>query len=76
MQEYVVIKKGSSIHHCINLPDDFINKDLEIKIRPLVKTGQVVDKIRYLYTKYPDISPFSKISDPQQWQRKIRDEWT
>jgi len=76
MHEYVVIKKGSSIHHCINLPDDFMDKDLEIQIRPLVKTGKIIEKISNLYKKYPDICPFSKIVDPRQFQRKIRDEWS
>jgi len=75
MQEYVVIKKGSSIRHCINVPDDFMDMDLEIKIRPLVKTGKIGKKLEALYNKYPDIAPFGKLGDSKQWQRNIRDEW-
>jgi hypothetical protein len=75
MREYVVIKKGSNIHHCINLPDDLMDLDLEIKIRPLIKVGKISEKLENLYSKYPDTKPFGKINNPQQWQRDIRDEW-
>lgn len=75
MQEYVVIKKGASIHHCINLPEDFMEMDLEIKIRPLAKSGNISKKLEQLYNKYPGITPFKKIDDPQQWQRDTRNEW-
>ena len=37
MQEYTVIKKGQSIQPCINIPDEFKDMELEIKIRPLLK---------------------------------------
>ena len=76
MQEYVIIKKGSSIHHCINIPEDFIDKDLEIKIRPFVKIGKISEKLDDLFKKYPDVAPFRKIHNPQLWQRNRRDEWT
>ena len=33
MQEYTVIKKGQSIQPCINIPDEFKDMELEIKIR-------------------------------------------
>ena len=75
MDEYVVIKKGSSIRHCINIPEDFIDMDLEIKIRPMVKSGRIANQIELLYKKYDGIAPFKKIKDPQKWQRSIRNEW-
>lgn len=74
MREYVVIKKGSSIHHCINIPDDLMDLDLEIKIRPLIKVGKISEKLETLYSKYPDTKPFGKNNKPQQWQRDIRAE--
>ncbi len=76
MQEYVIIKKGSSIRHCINLPDELMDVELEIKIRPLAREGKFSEKLETLYKKYPDTSPFEEIVDPLQWQRIIRDEWT
>lgn len=75
MQEYTVIKKGASIHHCINIPEDFMDLDLEIKIKPLDKSKKIIKNIEMLYEKYPQVSPFDKIEDPRQWQREIRDEW-
>lgn len=76
MQEYVIIRKGSNIRHCINLPDELMDVELEIKIRPLAREGKFSEKLENLYKKYPDIIPFEEIVDPLQWQRKIRDEWT
>jgi hypothetical protein len=75
MQEYIVIKKGSSIRQCINVPDDFMDMDLEIKIRPLAKAGKISEKLEALYKKFSDVAPFTKLEDPNQWQREIRDEW-
>ncbi len=73
MQEYVVIKKGTSIHHCINLPEDFMDMDLEIKIRPLTKSSKISQKLERLYDKYSGVNPFRNVEDPKQWQRNIRD---
>ena len=75
MQEYVVIKKGSSIRHCINIPDDFIDMDLEIKVRPLDKSGRISKKLEMLYDKYSDLAPFKNLHDPKKWQQDVRDEW-
>ena len=75
MQEYTVIKKGSSIRHCIKIPADFLHKDLEIKIRPLKDTGKTSIKLKSLFKKYPDVKPFVNIKDPQKWQQELRDEW-
>ena len=62
MQEYTVIKKGSSIHHCI-------------KIRPLKDAGKISIKLKSLFKKYPGIKPFVDIKDPKKWQQELRDEW-
>ncbi len=75
MQEYIVIKKGSSIDHCIKIPADFLNKDLEIKIRPLKEMGKISKRLESLYKKHPGIKPFEGITDPVRWQREMRDEW-
>jgi hypothetical protein len=75
MQEYTVIKKGSSIHHCIKIPEDFLYKDLEIKIRPLKDAGKISIKLESLFRKYPGIKPFVDIKDPKKWQQELRDEW-
>jgi hypothetical protein len=75
MQEYIVIKKGASIRHCINLPEDFMDMELEIKIRPLIKMGKISEKLKKLYNKYHDVSPFKGIENPTKWQRELRDEW-
>ena len=74
MQQYIVIKKGSSIDHCIKLPADFLNKDLEIKIRPLKETAKISKRLESLREKYPGVKPFEGI-DPVRWQREMRDEW-
>jgi hypothetical protein len=75
MQEYSVIKKGSSINHCIKIPADFLNKDLEIKIRVLKDTGKINKKLENLYKKYLGVKPFEEITDPIKWQQEMRDEW-
>ncbi len=75
MQEYTVIKKGSSIHQCIKIPSDFLDKDLEIKIRPLKEAGKISQKLVSLFKEYPNIKPFEEIDNPQHWQRELRDEW-
>ena len=75
MQEYIVIKRGLSIDHCIKIPTDFLNKDLEIKIRPLKKMGKISKRLESLYEKHPGVKPFEGITDPVRWQRKMRDEW-
>ena len=75
MQEYTVIKKGASIRHCIKIPEDFLSKDLEIKIRPLKDTGKISIKLKSLFKKYPDVKPFEGIKDPQKWQQELREEW-
>ena len=75
MQEYTVIKKGSSIHHCIKIPADFLSKDLEIKIRPLKDAGKISIKLESLFKKYPGVKPFVDIKDPKKSQQELRNEW-
>ena len=75
MQEYIVIKRGSSIDHCIKIPANFLNKALEIKIRPLKEMGKISKRLESLYKKHPGVKPFEGITDPVRWQREMRDEW-
>jgi hypothetical protein len=75
MQEYTVIKKGSSIHQCIKIPSDFLDKDLEIKIRPLKEASKISQKLVSLFKEYQNIKPFEEIDNPKHWQRESRDEW-
>jgi len=75
MQEYTVIKKGLSIKPCINIPDEFKDIDLEIKIRPLHSRGNVRKKLESLFKSNEDINPFEAIQDIGKWQQEIRNEW-
>ena len=74
MQEYTVIKKGQSIQPCINIPDEFKNIELEIKIRPLRSKGNVRRKLEHLFNTNEDINPFEMIQDVRKWQQELRDE--
>ena len=75
MQEYTVIKKGLSIKPCINIPDEFKDIDLEIKIRPLRSSGNIRRKLESLFKSNKDINPFETIQDIGKWQKELRDEW-
>jgi len=75
MEEYIIIKKGSSIHHCINVPEEFMEKELEIKIRPHHPKSDIQKKIERLFDNNKDIRPFKSINDPMIWQREVRSEW-
>ena len=75
MQEYTVIKKGISIQPCINIPDEFKDIDLEIKIRPLHSRGNVRKRLESLFKSNDAIKPFETIQDIGKWQQEIRDEW-
>ncbi len=75
MQEYTVIKKGLSIKPCINIPDEFKDIDLEIKIRPLRSRGNIRRKLESLFKSNKDINPFETIQDIGKWQKELRDEW-
>jgi hypothetical protein len=75
MQEYTVIKKGKSIQPCINIPDEFKDVELEIKIRPLRSKGNVRSKLENLFSISENINPFEMIQDARKWQQELRDEW-
>jgi hypothetical protein len=75
MEEYTVIKRGESILHCIQIPDDFVDKDLEIRIRPVTTRKNLARKVEALLAKYADVNPFDSINDSGEWQREIRGEW-
>jgi hypothetical protein len=75
MKTYTVIKKGSSIQHCIQIPDEFIEEDLEITIKPYRPKQNIGKKLEQLMKKYPNINPFESIKEPSVWQRKARRDW-
>ena len=55
MEKYTVIKKGSSIQHCLNIPPEFINKDLEITIKPIRTGRKIREKIESILEKYENL---------------------
>ena len=75
VEEYTVIKKGQTIQSCINIPDEFKDMELEIKIRPLRKRGNARSKLERLFHINEGINPFERILDPEKWQQEIRNEW-
>ncbi len=75
MQEYTVIKKGLSIQHCIEIPEEFTDLELEIRIRPLHPRGSLQSTLERLFKENEDVNPFEMIQNPLEWQREIRDEW-
>jgi hypothetical protein len=75
MQTLIVRKTGKSIQKCIEIPDAYLDQELEITIRPLPAKKRYRDSINEVYLKYPDTKPFEEIADPCRWQREIRREW-
>jgi|APSaa5957512622_1039677.scaffolds.fasta_scaffold128893_1 hypothetical protein len=75
MEEYIVIKKGQSIQPCINIPKEFKDINLEIKIRSLLPKGNIRSKLESLFNTNKDINPFEMIQDVEKWQQEQRDEW-
>jgi len=75
MQTLKVKKTGESIKRCIEIPDAFLDKELEITIRPISAKKNYRDYIDAIYLKYPDSKPFQEIVDPSRWEREIRREW-
>jgi hypothetical protein len=75
METYTIIKKGSSIKHCLNIPSEFMNKDLEITIKPIRSGGEIRKKIEGIFKKYENTIPFKSINDPVKWQKETRSEW-
>ena len=39
METYTVIRRGESIYHCISIPPEFVDQELEITIKPTKKGG-------------------------------------
>lgn len=75
MQTLKVKKTGESIQRCIEIPDAYLDKELEITIRPIPEKKKYCEHIKAVYLRYPDSKPFNEITDPGQWQREIRREW-
>jgi len=75
METYTIIKKGRSIQHCLNIPAEFFDEDLEITIKPIRKQGNLRKRIEHLFQKMPMVNPFQSVSDPVKWQKEQRNEW-
>ena len=75
METIRVVKNGKSIRNCIEIPDAYLDKELEITIRPIPVKKDFGRSISALFSKYPDARPFEEISDPSRWEREIRSEW-
>ena len=75
METYTIIKKGKNIRHCLNIPSEFVDKELEITIKPVRMCGDLRKQIERLFQKRPTINPFKSIKDPVKWQEEQRREW-
>jgi len=75
METYTVIKKGSSIRHCINIPEEFLEKNLEITIKPYKPKMNISKQLERIFIKYQDLKPFESIEEPYEWQREVRRDW-
>lgn len=75
METYTVIKRGESIQHCLNIPPEFVDQELEITIKPTKKEGGFKKRIELLFKKNKDLKPFESISDPVMWQKEQRSDW-
>lgn len=75
METYTIIRKGESIRHCLNIPDEFVDQELEITIKPTKKEGNFKDRLKLLFEKNKDVDPFKSIPDPVVWQKEQRSEW-
>ena len=74
METYTIIKKGSSIQHCIKIPEAFVDKELEITIRPYQAKQGYRERIEGIYNKHKSVRPFNEIKDSVEWQRETRRE--
>ncbi len=75
METYTVIKKGSQIKRCIQIPKEYLEKELEITIKPHKPKQNISKKLAKLYKKYKDLNPFQSMKDPGAWQREARRGW-
>ncbi len=74
MATYTVIKRGESIRHCLNIPPEFIEQELEITIKP-AKKRRIQKKIEILFKNNQGVKPFESILDPVTWQKEQRSGW-
>ena len=75
MESYTVIKKGENIRHCLDIPPEFLDMELEITIKPVRKYCDFLKKIEDIFERNKEVNPFSSITDPVKWQKDIRNEW-
>ena len=75
MEKYTVIKKGSSIQPCIQIPDEFLDEKLEITIKPYRPKMKISSQLEKLYKKYQGVNPFDSVKDPAEWQQRVRHDW-
>ena len=76
METYTVITNGKNIKNCINIPLEYVNKELEIVIRPVSAGGGYLrKKIELILEKNKYIQSFKSISDPALWQKEQRRDW-
>ena len=75
METLKIKKNGKSIKGCIEIPDAYLDKELEIIIRPIPSKKGYKESLRAIFQKYPDAKPFEEIADPCQWERENRSEW-
>ena len=75
METLKVVKSGKSIQKCIEIPDAYLDRDLEITIRPVPAKKNYRHFLDSLFLRYPGTNPFEDIADPCRWEREIRSEW-
>jgi len=75
METYTVIKKGSSIRHCIKIPEEFLEENLEITIKPYKPKLNISKQLERLFEKHQDEKPFQSVKEPDEWQREVRRDW-
>ena len=75
METLKVVKNGKSIRKCIEIPEAYLDRELEITIRPISAKKNYRDYIDAIYLRYPDSKPFQEIVCPSIWEREIRREW-
>ena len=75
MEIYTVIRRGESIQHCISIPPEFVDQELEITIKPTKKRGDSQKRIELLFKDNQGVKPFESIPDPVAWQKELRSGW-
>lgn len=75
MEKYTVIKKGSSIRPCIQIPEEFLDERLEITIKPYRPKRNISRQLEQLFKKYQGINPFDSVENADVWQQRERNGW-